>query len=97
VSVLELSTMLSQGPKHKHHTGEKHKTHWRVAPSDVAGAIVMLHSTQSGAVVVMSTLLLCFSKVSGWILDIGAEGLGTPVSLVSSDAFRANVALVITR
>jgi hypothetical protein len=97
VSVLELSTMLSQGPKHKHHTGEKHKTHWRAAPSDVRGHIVMLHSTQSGAVVVMSTLLLCLSKVSGLILDIGEEALGTPLSLVSSDAFRDNVALAITR
>jgi hypothetical protein len=80
-----LSTLLSQGQKHKYRTGEKHKTHGRAAPSDFVGAIGISHCTQSGVVVVMSTMLFRFCKFVGQILAIGAEGLGTPASLVLSD------------
>ena len=68
-----LSTLLSQGPKHKHHTGEKHKTHGRAAPSDLAGFIRMEHRMHVGVVVVTSTLSFCVCKISGLILAIGAE------------------------
>ena len=51
------------------------------------------HRTHLGVIVVMSTMLLGLCKLAELILGIGAESLGNPASLVTSDAIRANLAL----